>query len=149
MILPKVSKAQTNIIFCEVCKIRGSIESLTGNSMGLNISSRLNNEFDVAALMKLARPAPLSKLVRTICLPESGEQPRAGLQCVTSGWGRSGPSPALSTALLEANVPLLELAQCLKAYGKSVPIREGHLCAGNTDGSSGSCVVSSHAFIML
>lgn len=92
--------------------------------------------------MKLARPAPLSKVVRTICLPLEEEKPRPGLQCVTSGWGRSGPSPSLSNALLEANVPLLELDDCLKAYGKSVPIRDGHLCAGNTDGSSGSCVVS-------
>ncbi|OXU17207.1 hypothetical protein TSAR_005291 [Trichomalopsis sarcophagae] len=104
------------------------------------LHERFENYVHDIALMKLARPAPLSKVVRTICLPTEDEEPRAGLQCVTSGWGRSGPSPSLSSALLEANVPLLELAECLKAYGKSVPIRDGHLCAGNTDGSSGSCV---------
>lgn len=101
--------------------------------------------------MKLARPAPLSRVVRTICLPDDEHlhQPLSSLQCVTSGWGRSGPSPSLSSALLEANVPLLELAECLKAYGKSVPIRDGHLCAGNTDGSSGSCVVSVNIIMKL
>lgn len=107
--------------------------------------------------MKLARPAPMSKVVRTICLPSSEDDEkneedddddgndnnsRIKQHCVTSGWGRSGPSPSLSNALLEANVPVLGLAECVKAYGQSVPIREGHLCAGNTDGSSGSCVVS-------
>lgn len=95
----------------------------------------------VAALMKLARPAPLSKVVRTICLPGPG-QDLSGGHCVTSGWGRYGPSPSLSTALLEASVPLLNLEECLQAYGTSVPIRKGHLCAGQIDGSSGSCVVN-------
>lgn len=95
----------------------------------------------IAALMKLARPAPLSKVVRTICLP-SPEEDFAEGQCVTSGWGRYGPSPALSTALLEANVPLLNLEECSQAYSTSVSIRKGHLCAGHTDGSTGSCVVN-------
>lgn len=91
--------------------------------------------------MKLARPAPLSKVVRTICLPDPEENLDEG-QCMASGWGRYGPSPSLSTALLEASVPLLNLEECLQAYGTSVPIRNGHLCAGHTDGSSGSCVVN-------
>lgn len=91
--------------------------------------------------MKLARTAPLSKVVRTICLPDLSDNLTEG-QCVTTGWGRYGPSPSLSTALLEANVPLLNLEECLQAYGTSVPIRRGHLCAGHTDGSTGSCVVS-------
>ena len=98
--------------------------------------------FKFSALLKLARSAPLSKVVRTICLPEASEKVSSMSHCVTSGWGRAGPSPSLSTALLEASVPLLNKSECLKAYGKSVPIRDGHLCAGNTDGSSGSCVVS-------
>jgi len=101
----------------------------------------------IAALMKLARPAPLSKVVRTICLPDS-EENLGERQCVASGWGRYSPSPSLSTALLEANVPLLDLEECLQAYGASVPIRKGHLCAGHTDGSSGSCVVK-RAFLVM
>ncbi|XP_020300112.1 chymotrypsinogen A-like isoform X2 [Pseudomyrmex gracilis] len=96
--------------------------------------------FVVSALMKLARPAPLSKVVRTICLPDARED-LGERKCMASGWGRYGPSPSLSTALLEASVPLLDLEDCLQAYGTSVPIKNGHLCAGHTDGSSGSCVV--------
>lgn len=91
--------------------------------------------------MKLARGAPLSKVVRTICLPDS-EDNLVGAHCVASGWGRSGPSPSLSTALLEATVPVLQLDDCHRAYGATVPILDGHLCAGQTDGSAGSCVVS-------
>lgn len=92
--------------------------------------------------MKLGRSAPLSKVVRTICLPDPGEDFTES-QCVASGWGRYSPSPSLSSALLEATVPLLDLEECLQAYSTSVPIRKGHLCAGHTDGSSGSCVVNS------
>ncbi|XP_076624424.1 chymotrypsin-like elastase family member 2A [Colletes latitarsis] len=103
------------------------------------IHERFNNYVHDIALMKLARPAPLSKVVRTICLPEPGEELASGL-CIASGWGRYGPTQSLSTALLEATVPLLDLEKCTQAYGKSVPIRSGHLCAGHTDGSSGSCV---------
>ncbi|XP_066590382.1 chymotrypsinogen A-like [Prorops nasuta] len=103
------------------------------------IHERFNNYVHDIALMKLARDAPLSKVVRTICLPEAEEDLADG-HCVASGWGRYGPSPSLSNALLEANVPLLQLKDCLQAYGSSVPIHNGHLCAGHTDGSSGSCV---------
>ncbi|XP_015596241.1 chymotrypsin-like elastase family member 2A isoform X2 [Cephus cinctus] len=103
------------------------------------LHERFNNYVHDIALMKLSRPAPLSKVVRIICLPESKEK-FTDAQCVASGWGRSGPSPSLSSALLEASVPLLNLEECKKAYGQSVPIRGGHLCAGHTDGSSGSCV---------
>lgn len=99
------------------------------------------------ALMKLARPAPLSKVVRTICLPDPEEELANG-HCITSGWGRYGPSQSLSPALLEASVPLLDLEKCIKAYGKAVPLRSGHLCAGNTDGSTGSCVVSIKSSIL-
>lgn len=91
--------------------------------------------------MKLARPAPLSKVVRTICLPEP-EEKLANRYCVASGWGQYGSSQSLSTALLEASVPLLDLEKCTKAYGKSVSLRNGHLCAGHINGSTGSCVVN-------
>lgn len=101
-----------------------------------------------AALMKLSRAAPLSKLIRTICLPEAinstnndDDKTIDKEECIASGWGRSGPSPSLSNALLEASVPILNLEDCQRAYGKGVPIGPGHLCAGHTDGSSGSCVV--------
>ncbi|XP_047343312.1 chymotrypsinogen B-like isoform X4 [Vespa velutina] len=103
------------------------------------LHERFNNYVHDIALMKLARPAPLSKVVKTICLPDA-EEKLADSNCVASGWGRYGPSPSLSTALLEASVPLLNLEECLHAYGKSVPIVNGHLCAGHIDGSSGSCV---------
>ncbi|XP_051171479.1 chymotrypsin-like elastase family member 2A [Leptopilina boulardi] len=103
------------------------------------LHERFNNYVHDIALMKLGRPAPLSKVVRTICLPETDVN-LSGVHCVASGWGRYGPSPSLSNALLEATVPLLEPQDCSEAYGQSVLFRDGHLCAGHTDGSSGSCV---------
>ncbi|XP_015127754.1 chymotrypsin-like elastase family member 2A [Diachasma alloeum] len=103
------------------------------------IHEQFNNYIHDIALMKLSRPAPLSKVIRTICLPEA-EEKISGVNCVASGWGRSGPSPSLSSALLEAKIPLLNIEECKKAYGSTVLLRKGHLCAGHTDGSSGSCV---------
>ncbi|XP_012283872.1 chymotrypsin-like elastase family member 2A [Orussus abietinus] len=102
------------------------------------LHERFNNYVHDIALLKLSRSAPLSKVVRTICLPEPDE--KLGAPCVASGWGRYGPSPALSTSLQEATVPLLDPKECQKVYSQSVLIRNGHLCAGHTDGSSGSCV---------
>ncbi|CAD6215661.1 GSCOCT00000473001.2-RA-CDS [Cotesia congregata] len=105
------------------------------------IHEKFDNYNHDIALMKLSRPAPLSKIIRTICLPEpETEKKLVDTNCFTSGWGRSGPSPSLSAALLEASIPLLTLEDCKKAYGNSVPLRNGHLCAGHLDGSSGSCV---------
>ncbi|KAK0168199.1 hypothetical protein PV327_002024 [Microctonus hyperodae] len=103
------------------------------------LHEKFNNHLHDIALMKLSRPSPLSKVIRTICLPEAEEKFTSN-NCVASGWGRVGPSPSLSTALLEANIPLLNIDICKEAYGNSVPLIDGHLCAGHTDGSSGSCV---------
>ncbi|XP_044007648.1 transmembrane protease serine 9-like isoform X1 [Aphidius gifuensis] len=102
------------------------------------IHEQFNNYINDIALMKLSRPTPLSKVIRTICLPDVNE--KFETNCIISGWGRSGPSPSLSSALLEANIPLLDIGVCKQAYGNTVHLQEGHLCAGHTNGSTGSCV---------
>lgn len=63
-------------------------------------------------------------------------------ECYTTGWGREQTNGNLTDVLLEAEVPILPLQLCRDRYSLSLPLNEGHLCAGSTDGSTGACVVS-------
>jgi len=92
-------------------------------------------------------------MVRKICLPPAGyRDPGPGAICVATGWGLAAAaasvsssqpsSPNVAHTLLQASVPLHSNALCRASYGPAVSIRDGHLCAGNLDGSSGACVVS-------
>ncbi|XP_045515343.1 tissue-type plasminogen activator-like [Pieris brassicae] len=61
-------------------------------------------------------------------------------ECYTTGWGREQTNGTLTDVLLEAEVPILPLQQCRDKYSLSMPLNDGHLCAGSTDGSTGACV---------
>ncbi|XP_077286323.1 chymotrypsin-like elastase family member 2A [Arctopsyche grandis] len=61
-------------------------------------------------------------------------------ECYVTGWGRSQTNGSLTDTLLEASVPPLPIEACMGKYPENLPLRAGHLCAGNTDGSSGTCV---------
>ncbi|XP_026759716.2 plasminogen [Galleria mellonella] len=61
-------------------------------------------------------------------------------ECYATGWGREQTNGTLTDVLLEAEVPILPLKICRDRYSLSLPLNEGHLCAGSTDGSTGACV---------
>ncbi|XP_041989187.1 transmembrane protease serine 3 [Aricia agestis] len=61
-------------------------------------------------------------------------------ECYTTGWGREQTNGTLTDVLLEAEVPILPLQLCRERYSLSLPLNDGHLCAGSTDGSTGACV---------
>lgn len=63
-------------------------------------------------------------------------------ECYATGWGREQTNGTLTDVLLEAEVPVLPLQLCRDRYSLTLPLNEGHLCAGSTDGSTGACVVS-------
>lgn len=63
-------------------------------------------------------------------------------ECYTTGWGREQTNGTLTDVLLEAEVPILPLNICRDRYSLTLPLNDGHLCAGSTDGSTGACVVS-------
>lgn len=65
-------------------------------------------------------------------------------ECYATGWGREQTNGTLTDVLLEAEVPVLPLKLCRERYSLTLPLNEGHLCAGSTDGSTGACVVSIH-----
>lgn len=62
-------------------------------------------------------------------------------ECFVTGWGRSQTNGSLTDTLLEASVPPLPIEACMGKYPENLPLQAGHLCAGNTDGSTGTCVV--------
>lgn len=94
--------------------------------------------------MKLSRPVKLSgrSRVRSVCLPTKRLSYNQTSKCVATGWGRARQDGSLAVKLLEAHIPVHDNAICKRKYGTTVPIRNGHLCAGHLDGSSGTCVVS-------
>ncbi|CAB3235165.1 unnamed protein product [Arctia plantaginis] len=61
-------------------------------------------------------------------------------ECYATGWGREQTNGTLTDVLLEAEVPVLPLHICRDRYALTLPLNEGHLCAGSTDGSTGACV---------
>ncbi|XP_049870593.1 transmembrane protease serine 12 [Pectinophora gossypiella] len=61
-------------------------------------------------------------------------------ECYATGWGREQTNGTLTDVLLEAEVPILPLQICRDRYSLTLPLNEGHLCAGSTDGSTGACV---------
>lgn len=62
-------------------------------------------------------------------------------ECYTTGWGREQTNGNLTDVLLEAQVPVLPLQLCRDRYSLTLPLNDGHLCAGSQDGSTGACVV--------
>lgn len=68
-------------------------------------------------------------------------------ECFVTGWGRSQTNGSLTDTLLEASVPPLPIEACMGKYPENLPLQAGHLCAGNTDGSTGTCVVRN--FILI
>ncbi|CAG9120549.1 unnamed protein product [Plutella xylostella] len=63
-------------------------------------------------------------------------------ECYATGWGRQQTDGNLTSVLLEAEVPVLPLRACRDRYALTLPLNDGHLCAGSTDGSTGACVLS-------
>ncbi|XP_034828697.1 chymotrypsin-like elastase family member 2A [Maniola hyperantus] len=61
-------------------------------------------------------------------------------ECYATGWGREQTNGTLTDVLLEAEVPVLPLQLCRDRYSLTLPLNDGHLCAGSTDGSTGACV---------
>uniref|UniRef100_G3UEQ3 Kallikrein related peptidase 15 n=1 Tax=Loxodonta africana TaxID=9785 RepID=G3UEQ3_LOXAF len=87
-------------------------------------------------LLKLARPARLTRQVRLVALPR--RCPRAGEACVVSGWGLvllSGVS--LPDTLHCANISIISTDSCNKEYPGR--LMNTMVCAGVEGGGTNSC----------
>lgn len=91
-----------------------------------------------------------------ICLPDSEELQTfsfEGFWCRITGWGDINFTTQFSELLQDAEIPVINSSYCNKAYNSEefgfVQIKGGHLCAGNLDGSTGTCMVSGYKDIYI
>ncbi|XP_058458583.1 uncharacterized protein LOC131435087 [Malaya genurostris] len=62
------------------------------------------------------------------------------VDCLATGWGKSTIDDELTDILLQTKAPIQNSKKCEKAYGDFIRLHRGHLCAGNLDGTGGTCV---------
>ncbi|XP_046862559.1 serine proteinase stubble-like isoform X2 [Xenia sp. Carnegie-2017] len=92
------------------------------------------------ALLKLDKYAVLNDYVRPLCLPESGTVLGSQDFCQVSGFGRVTRYGEKSTFLLQANINIVDLETCKKAYEKlSRKVTSNMLCAGYRKGGTDAC----------
>ncbi|XP_055617376.1 uncharacterized protein LOC129762839 [Toxorhynchites rutilus septentrionalis] len=62
------------------------------------------------------------------------------VDCLATGWGKSTIDDELTDILLQTKAPIQSSKKCQQAYGDFIKLHRGHLCAGNLDGTGGTCV---------
>ncbi|XP_062536109.1 uncharacterized protein LOC134205150 isoform X2 [Armigeres subalbatus] len=62
------------------------------------------------------------------------------VDCLATGWGKSTIDDELTDILLQTKAPIQSSKKCEEAYGDFIKLHRGHLCAGNVDGTGGTCV---------
>ena len=83
------------------------------------------------ALIRVAKPVPLSSSINVACLPESGDQLRSGTLAFTAGWGHSSP---YSTATNEPRKARIKIAP---TACRQLMIKPGlHICGRNERGNN-------------
>jgi len=85
------------------------------------------------ALMKLAKPAMITRTVKTVCVPEAGERPAPGTQCYITGYGKEKHPGSFVAYLKQAMLPVVSNAVCQKLNSgiMRLPITDDMICAGH------------------
>ena len=89
------------------------------------------------ALLKLAKPAKLNKVVDVACLPDSHHYLSENKTCWITGWGTTAFEGSTPNQLQEASVPLVLRQRCAEAY--PCKIDSSMLCAGFVHGGVDAC----------
>jgi len=87
------------------------------------------------AILKLSRPLEFGDRVSPICLP-SGNDPRPGQMCVTTGWGATQGTGS-DEVLRQVKVPFLPFDDCQEYYDGV--LTDAMFCAGYPEGEKDSC----------
>ncbi|XP_076470327.1 trypsin-7-like [Babylonia areolata] len=105
-------------------------------------------DYDVA-LLTLDRTLPFNKCVQPICLPQVDLSPYQTQGCQAAGWGAVDFSrPAAQRFLRKVELPIVSLADCLKAYGSRL-VSDIKICAGFfQNGGKDSCLGDSGGPLM-
>ncbi|XP_023610358.1 ovochymase-2 [Myotis lucifugus] len=112
-------------------------------------STKKPMDYDIA-LLKMAGTFHFGPSVGPMCLPEPGEQFKAGLICTTAGWGRLTENGILPQVLQEVNLPILTQEECVAALlTLNKPISgQTFLCTGFLDGGRDACQGDSGGSLM-
>ncbi|XP_064877194.1 hepatocyte growth factor-like [Oncorhynchus nerka] len=81
------------------------------------------------ALLKLAKPAPLSEHAFTIQLPVAGCGVTDGTNCLMYGWGET-KGTGYEGALKAVSLPMVSNDWCSQLHNKTLPVTDSKVCAG-------------------
>ncbi|XP_055761631.1 hepatocyte growth factor-like [Salvelinus fontinalis] len=81
------------------------------------------------ALLKLAKPAPLSEHAFTIQLPVAGCGVTDGTNCLMYGWGET-KGTGYEGALKAVSLPMVSNDWCSELHDKTLPVTDSKVCAG-------------------
>ena len=95
------------------------------------------------AMIKLARPVPLSRYIGTACLPERTDKLPDGKLAFTAGWGHASPS---SSAVNEPRKARIKIAS--RACQQLRINRDFHIC-GRSDRGNNICSGDSGTGLMI
>ena len=125
-------------------RVNGSV----GTEQDINVAQIISHEnyhkpktySNDIALLKLSKPAYLGRGVGLVCL----SNPRNNLpiddpnkKCYVTGWGTLSFGGSQPNVLMQASVPLVSKARCLKAYKNKID--DTMLCAGLEQGGIDAC----------
>ncbi|XP_026799247.3 transmembrane protease serine 4a isoform X3 [Pangasianodon hypophthalmus] len=96
------------------------------------------SDYDLA-MMRLTNPFTLRAAVKPVCLPPHDLGLTAGAPLVVTGWGHLQENGQLSSNLQEANIPLIDHAQCSSPAVYGAGITQRMLCAGFLQGKVDAC----------
>lgn len=102
---------------------------------GFSFRTKVND----VALIRLAHPATLGGLVKTIPMAGAGDSAlfNPGVMATVSGWGSTSEGGLSSNALRKVSLPVVSNTICNEAYKGSV--KASMLCAGYASGGKNSC----------
>ena len=104
------------------------------------------NDNDIA-LIKLRKPVRLGEGVRTICLPQEGEEWEQG-PAVVAGWGHTKHSGQESNNLQHVTVDMMSREKCRSMYSTK-EITDNMICAGTETGGKDACQGDSGGALFL
>ncbi|KAF4085855.1 hypothetical protein AMELA_G00099670 [Ameiurus melas] len=94
------------------------------------------NDYDLA-MMRLTTPLTIQATVKPVCLTPHDLGLNGGASLVITGWGHLQENGQLSSNLQEANINLINSAQCSVIYGAGITSRM--ICAGSLQGKVDAC----------
>ncbi|XP_044179776.1 CUB and peptidase domain-containing protein 2-like [Acropora millepora] len=91
------------------------------------------------SLLKLSKPAQLTRAVGMACLPEYSNSLTEidGKNCWVTGFGTLSSGGSLAQVLMQVSVPIVTESTCKRAYRSS--IHDSMVCAGLARGGKDSC----------